>query len=571
MIVDILTTLFNKMGLIIILAIVLSKLTIFKRLVTNQDLTPTHQLIMAVVFGLFGILGTYFGVEVKGAIANSRAIGVIAGGLLGGPFVGIGAGLIAGIHRWAIDIGGFTAAACALSTITEGFIGGYSYHFIKNMKNKWFMALLIGITSELLQMLIILIVAKPFAAALDLVKVIILPMTIVNSLGIALFIAVTENIFTEASRAKAAQAQLVLKIANKTLPYFRKGLYSPYVREAAKIIHEMTDIAAVAITDTKYILAHVGMGEDHHIAGHEILTALTRNVIEEGKYRVVHTKEEIGCINEDCLLGSAVIVPLKEKDKVIGTLKLYKMGQYSITSVEEELALGMAELFSTQLELSKVERHAQLLANAELKVLQAQINPHFLFNALNTIKSFCRTDPETARDLLEYLGDYYRNNLQGKDFITLAEEFNHIKAYLAIEEARFSDQIQVEYMIDEEILKFQLPSLILQPIVENSIKHGILPKGQGKIMIKGEKIGQEMKITISDNGIGFNKEKLENILSEGFQGKSIGLRNINNRLINIYGQQYRLKISSTKGKGTTVEITIPLRGGKDEHPGVSGR
>jgi two-component system sensor histidine kinase LytS len=571
MVINILTALLNKMGLIIVLAIILSKLTIFKRLVTKQDLKLTDKLIMAIVFGLFGILGTYFGVGVKGAIANSRAIGVIAGGLLGGPFVGIGAGLIAGLHRWAIDIGGFTAAACAISTITEGFIGGYSYRFIGHMKNKWIMGLFIGVVSELIQMLIILAVAKPFSAALDLVQIIILPMVVVNSLGIALFIAVTENIFTEASRVKAAQAQLVLKIANRTLPYFRKGLYSPCVKEAAKIIHQMTDIAAVAITDTKYILAHVGMGEDHHIAGHEILTALTKNVIEEGKYRVVHTKEEIGCINEDCLLGSAVIVPLKEKDKVIGTLKLYKVGQYSITSVEEELALGMAELFSTQLELSKIDRQAQLLANAELKVLQAQINPHFLFNALNTIKSFCRTDPETARDLLEYLGDYYRNNLLGKDFITLAEEFNHIKAYLAIEEARFSDQIQVEYMIDQEILKFQLPSLILQPIVENSIKHGILPKGEGKITIKGEKIGDEIKISISDNGVGFSKEKLDNILGENFKGKSIGLRNVNNRLINIYGQQHRLKINSAKGKGTTVEITIPLRGENDEHPGISGR
>jgi two-component system sensor histidine kinase LytS len=126
-------------------------------------------------------------------------------------------------------------------------------------------------------------------------------------------------------------------------------------------------------------------------------------------------------------------------------------------------------------------------------------------------------------------------------------------------------------MIDQEILKFQLPSLILQPIVENSIKHGILPKGEGKITIKGEKIGDEIKISISDNGVGFSKEKLDNILGENFKGKSIGLRNVNNRLINIYGQQHRLKINSAKGKGTTVEITIPLRGENDEHPGISGR
>lgn len=561
MVIGILSNLLNKMGLIIILALIISKLTIFKRLVTKQNITFQEKAFLALLFGIFGILGTYFGVKVNGAIANSRVIGVLVGGLLGGPVVGIGAGIIAGIHRWGIDIGGFTAIACAISTIIEGFLGGYYYKRIKDKKNKWFYGLLIGAVAEIIQMLIILIVAKPFGNALALVKIIMLPMVIVNSIGVALFLAVTENIFTEASKIKAAQAQLALDIANKTLPYFRKGLNGKNVIGAAKIIYEMTDLAAVGITDRKQILAHVGLGDDHHHSGNPIMTSLTLEVLETGRYKVVQKQGKIGCSNSDCPLKSAVIVPLMEKDQVIGALKLYKTGENSITSEEEELALGMAQLFSTQLELSKIDRQAQLLADAELKMLQAQINPHFLFNALNTIMSFCRTEPESARDLLRYLGEYYRTNLQGRDFVTLAEEFSHIRAYLAIEEARFGDKVKVNYLIDPDIMKYHVPSLILQPIVENCIKHGILPNGQmGQITIKGEKANKEIKITISDNGIGFDNRYVRYILNDENKAKSIGLRNVNNRLINLFGSKYGLQIFSNKGKGTTVEIIIPLRG-----------
>jgi two-component system sensor histidine kinase LytS len=564
-IIYLLTTLLNNMGLIIVLAIILSRLTIFKRLVTKQNITFKEKILLVIIFGVFGILGTYFGVRVKGAIANSRVIGVLVGGLLGGPVVGLGAGFIAGFHRWAFDIGGFTAVACAISTFVEGGIGGFAHKYVKDHKHMWPFALMLGIFAELTQMLIILVVAKPFTEALALVKIIILPMVTVNSLGIALFIAVVENIFTEASKIKAAQAQLALSIADKTLPYFRKGLTYKNARAVVDIIYNMTDLAAVAITDLKQIIAHVGLGEDHHLSGHEIRTVLTKEVIRTGVHKVVQNKKLIGCSYQKCVLGSAVIVPLKENEKVIGTLKLYKTGENSISSVEEELALGMARLFSTQLELGKIDRQAQLLADAELKVLQTQVNPHFLFNAINTIMSFCRTDPEKARVLLRYLGDYYRRNLHDKDFIQLSEEINHIKAYLAIEEARFSDKIQVIINIEPDIYDFPVPSLILQPIVENSIKHGLLPKQEGgKIIINGKKNGEEIKITISDNGVGFDTSQLANLLDDD-KYQSIGLKNVNSRLINIYGSDYALSIDSSKGQGTVVEIRIPLRRTDDEN------
>lgn len=557
--IDILTNLFNKLGLIIIVAVILSKVPVFKNLIAKQHLSSKQKGLLILIFGLIGILGTYFGIRINGAIANSRIVGVLAGGLLGGPVVGIGAALIASLHRWAIDIGGFTSLACAISTTVEGIIGGYAYYYIKNKTIKWPFAIFMCIILELLQMAIILLVAKPFSEALELVKIIIIPMVSVNAIGIGLFFAIIENIFTEYSRIQAGQAHLVLKIANKTLPYLRKGLNSSGIKEVAKLIYNMTDISAVAITDTEKILAHAGAGDDHHRPGEEIKTSATKATLQDGKLKILNNRIEINCNHHDCPLKSAVIVPLRVKDRIIGTLKLYKTTENSILPVEEELALGLGQLFSTQLELSKIDEQSHLLAKAELKALQAQINPHFLFNAINTIMSFCRIHPEKARDLLKHLADYYRNNLHGEDFIPLSQEINHIKAYLAIEEARFSDQLTVDINIEPTILDCYVPSLILQPLVENSIIHGLLPKEDknGLVSIHGKRVQHEIHLTITDNGVGFDSSYIPSMISEKIKSKKIGLRNINSRLINIYGKSNGLEITTKINQGTTVQIILP--------------
>lgn len=548
----------NRLGIIVVLAFALSKIGLFTRLFEREKTNYKDKIFLAIFFGLFGIIGTYSGIEINGALANSRVVGVFVGGLLGGPVVGVISGLIAGLHRWSIDIGGFTALACAISTTTEGAMAGFLRKKFYGSKNKLLFALITGAIAEVIQMIIILIVAKPFDAAVNLVEIISIPMIVSNSIGIFIFIGIVQSILKDQERAAALQAQRVLQIANRTLTYFRRGFNEKTAVEIAKIIYEMTDVKGVSITNREKILAHIGIGEDHHIAGDYIKTGLTKDVIEKGNYKIANYRSDINCDNESCKLKSAVIVPLKEKERTIGTLKLYKTRENSITQVDLELALGLASLFSTQIELRKVEYQSELLAKAELKALQSQINPHFLFNAINTIVSFIRINPDKARELLQHLGLYFRKNLQQNvDKVELLKEIEHVKSYLQIEKARFGDKLNVTFDIADDV-ECYIPPLILQPLVENAIKHGILNKIEGgNVNIRARDGEGFTNITIKDDGIGMDEVTLSNLFSKDRNTTSVGLKNVNDRLKSFFGEENGLDIKSKVGHGTTIDLKIP--------------
>ncbi len=543
-----------------VIAFFMSKVGLFRKLVSKQNINFKDKTLLSIIFGIYGIIGTYTGIPINGAIVNARVVGVFVGGLLGGPFVGILSGLIAGGHRFLIDIGGFTSLACAISTFIEGIMAGFLKKKMDRSENKLIFALCSGMLAEVMQMIIILIFAKPFDEALSLVKIIGIPMIIANGIGIAVFIAITDSVFKDLETASAYQAQVALKIANKTIKYFRKGFNEKTAYETAMIIKEMTDVKAVAFTDREKILAHVGVGEDHHLPGNPIMTTLTKEVLKKGECKIANNREEIGCDNSNCRLKSAIIIPLKEDNKVIGTLKLYKDEENSITKVESELALGLGLLFSTQIELRKIDYQSELLSKSELKALQAQINPHFLFNAINTIVSLIRTQPDNARRLLIHLGNYFRNNLQeGSDEVELSKEIEHINSYVEIEKARFGDKLKIIYNIPENI-DCILPPLLLQPIVENAIKHGVLEKIEGgTVEITALDSEWETVLMVKDDGVGMDKDTLSSLFNEKDNSNSIGLANVNNRLKTKYGEEYGLIIDSQLNKGTTVTIRIPKK------------
>ncbi|NLZ51893.1 MAG: sensor histidine kinase [Thermoanaerobacteraceae bacterium] len=556
----ILVNLASRLGVFVIIAFLLSQTSTFKKLILKKEVSLGEKIILSIIFGSFGILGTYMGIPIYGALANSRAVGVIIGGLLGGPFVGALSGLIAAFHRWGIDIGGFTAIACSVSTFTEATLAGLIHRRFENGKIHWWFGFAVGTSMELLQMIIILTIAKPFSAAWELVKVIWFPMTFVNSCGIAIFILIIDNIFKEQERVGALQAQLSLDIASKTLPYLRKGLNELSAYKTAKIIYDKTDFDAVAITDIEKILAHVGRGEDHHKVGSYLMTKTTKNAIDSKNYKVAISREEINCEEPSCPLSSAVVAPLLECDKVIGCLKLYRIRPNSISSIDIKLAQGLAHMFSTQLELAKAENQAKLLAIAERRALQAQINPHFLFNALNTIISVSRKNSDNARQLLIDLSQFFRKNLSaGMELVPLEQEIEHVKAYLSIEQARFGERLKTEFSIDSPVaLSVKVPPLILQPLVENAVKHGIMPKQEGgKVTIKIEDLSQGVVVSVKDDGVGMTEDIFENIKKNKVSKDKIGLRNVNGRLENYFGKESCLKILSNYGSGTLVKFFIP--------------
>jgi len=557
MMIGILKTLVNQAGLIAILAFAISQSRTIKRIFTRKKKRRSDLIVIVVLFGSLGIVGTYMGIPVHGAIANSRVVGVFVAGLIGGPLAGVLAGLIAGFHRWAIDIGGFTAFACMLSTILEGLLGGLLSKRLERVEEKWFFALVAGAIAEIMQMVIILLIVKPFYEALELVMIIAIPMIGANAIAIGIFIAIINSIKKEEDRVAANQAEIVLRIASKTIEHFRHGFNSATAHTTAKIILENTDLAAVAFTNNNLILAHVGEGEVHHPSGGELQTDLTHKALKSRKLQIANTREQIRCTNTQCRLQSAVVIPLMQGDDVIGTLKLYRETKNAISPVDINLVKGLGSLFSTQIELSMIEEQAKLLDRAELKALQAQINPHFLFNAINTIVSLVRTDPESARTLLQNLSLFFRNSFQvERTEVSIHQEIEHIRSYLEIEKARFGNKLKVKFKVPPS-LNFFIPPFLLQPLVENAVKHGIMVKKDGgQILVEAKEEKKKIILTVEDNGVGMDSEQLKSLF-ENNNNESIALNNINKRLITIYGEKNGLLIESRKDHGTKVTIFIP--------------
>ncbi len=317
---------------------------------------------------------------------------------------------------------------------------------------------------------------------------------------------------------------------------------------------------AVAITDVSKVLAFSGIGSDHHTAGESILTRATRDALNNNQVRVLRSQKEIGCPYKDCPLRASIVAPLEFQKEAAGTLKFYYSSNDKLTEGRITTAEGLARLLSTQLELSDLELKEELAARAELKALQAQINPHFLFNTLNTIGMFCRTSPAKARELIIQFADFFRKTLEREtDLVTLEEEVDYTSSYLALEKARFGDKLRIETRIDPDLLSFVIPSFILQPLVENCVKHGISSDGSLHIVIQAKLDGSKMIITIEDDGIGITTSDMKEILMPGFgKGLGIGLYNVNERLICLFGEKYGLDISSTVGEGTKVTVRIPV-------------
>ncbi len=557
MILGLFKVLVNQAGITAILAIVISQSRNVRRILAKKDRRIREQIVLILFFSAFGITSTYMGVPVHGAIANSRVVGVFVAGLIGGPLVGFLSGVIAGVHRWVIDIGGFTAFACMLSTILEGLLGGLLRSKMQKAQEKWLFAMIAGAAAEIMQMIIILIVVRPFNEALDLISIIAMPMIIANSIGIGIFIAIFDGVRKEFDRVAANQAEIVLTIANLTQKYFRKGYNGETAMQTAKIVLQYTDLDAVAFTDLESILAHVGLGSDHHKPGKPFQSEFCRKAIAQKKIVVADTREQINCSNSSCPLHSAVLVPLFQGEDVIGALKLYRRERGAIKPVDRKLAEGLGSLFSTQIELSKIEEQMKLADQSELKALQAQINPHFLFNALNTIGSLIRTEPEKAREVLQHLSNFFRNSFQtDKELVSIQKEIDHVRSYLEIEKARFGDKLKVDFNIPAAV-NCSIPPFLLQPIVENAVKHGIMVRRNGgriKVTAKTDRKGTV--ITVKDNGVGMAREKIISILDTGSSVNS-ALKNISKRLFLKYGESSGLYINSRLGYGTAVTIRIP--------------
>jgi len=383
-----------------------------------------------------------------------------------------------------------------------------------------------------------------------------------------LAVAARDRIRTAGRRKPAGKnrptvADSTLEIATATLPYMRQGLNQATAGEIAAIIQKISDVPAVAITDTDIVLAFLGEGCEYHPPGGYIVTNATKEVIRTGKLRLIEKREDFNCPRTDCdcPLGGAVIAPLVCRGQTVGTVKLYKTNDKPFPLSTIKLAAGLSQLLGMQLELAELDRQAQLATKAELDALQAQINPHFLFNTLNTISMFTRTDAEVARRLLLRLAAFLRHSLKRRGaLITLHDEIEYIRNYLELEQARFKDKIKVGWDIDDNLLDACLPVLTVQPLVENAVRHGIIPKaGCGHIAIAAAGLDGRLTVTVNDDGVGIPPAALPDLFLPGSgSGNGVALNNIQERIRLLFGGEHGLEINSAPGLGTTVRICVPL-------------
>ena len=226
----------------------------------------------------------------------------------------------------------------------------------------------------------------------------------------------------------------------------------------------------------------------------------------------------------------------------------------SVTAIGIEL-----KIFNSVRIQIKLEEQERLLLHARMEALQNQINPHFLFNTLNSISSLVRFDPDTAREVIFKLATILRRLLNSSEaFATLREEFEFIDNYLDIEVVRFGrDKLHVVKELDPASLDVMVPSMILQPLVENSIKHGLASKVEGgSIYLRSRLSDSKLVIEVEDDGVGMSARPP--LGSGNWRGMGIGMANISERLQVLYGDTARMTIDSHEGKGTLVRVRLPL-------------
>ena len=237
---------------------------------------------------------------------------------------------------------------------------------------------------------------------------------------------------------------------------------------------------------------------------------------------------------------------------------------YNFERLRDQIEESYAALATNRV---REERLRELAARSELKALKAQINPHFLFNALNSISALISADPDAAQRTLERLAGIFRGTLLAseKETVPFRKEIELVDAYLDVERARFGARLKVEQTIDPAALELPVPPLILQPVVENAVRHGIAPKVEGgTLSILAEVRGDSLSVTVQDDGEGTGLIELEEMLAGGY-----GLRNVRDRLATRFGEGEWFRFESSRESGTRVELVLPVAGESRTHAGRS--
>lgn len=387
-----------------------------------------------------------------------------------------------------------------------------------------------------------------------------------------------------------------LSIASRTFTYMRQGLTADATAAVCDIILPETLASSIAITDGKTVLAYKGDKNHLYKPGSSVFLQATHDVMETGIARIYSYEAEANDPSYNLLsreeravrkqfalsLQAGIIAPLKINDRCVGTFELYYRRYGRIDQRQLALATGFAELLSTQLASFELERQKEIATHIELKALQSQVDPHFLFNTISTIVSLVRTQPEKARSLLIDFSGYYRQTLTDSDkLITVEEELRQAIRYTNLMQARFgSDNLLVTSSIDPATRNSLVPPFILQPIIENSIKHARDPKKPLHIHLHIEQNDDVLELQVADDGLGMDEATLKHLRDfdhhenqqipvrssdssedrvddpASSKGCGIALWSVNSRIHFFFGNESTLEVCSKENEGTSITIRL---------------
>ena len=313
-----------------------------------------------------------------------------------------------------------------------------------------------------------------------------------------------------------------------------EGLSGPGAAAAVQRLRRMLGVRSVGLSDPNANLTWSGDSGDAAAVLHRALRS-ERNVTE----------------------GPLTAAPLTLDGAVAGVLLVD--GPIPGKALKEVVLL-----VEYLLEHGRLQESAERAARSELRALRAEISPHFVYNALTVIASLMRSDPERSRELILDFADYARYSLaRHGEYTTVADEFQAIETYLVLQRAVIGDRLRVQIRVTPDVLAVPLPYLVLQPLVENAIRHGIEAREQGgAIHVHGEARGGDCLITVEDDGVGMDPARAAAILAGGSTG-SVGLSNVDRRLRTSYGAWYGLVVETERDAGTRVLVRVPL-----SQPGV---
>lgn len=566
--------LISNVGFLMLLAYINSRLILYKDPRIQQS-PFNRSFIYICIFTLFTIISNVTGVEIlpdltyqqlhsfhiqpEAILANTRVLTISVSGLIGGPWVGIVVGLIAGIIRYLQ--GGYIALTYLTSSVMIGCISSFFAYWRKKSifaLSLWELGAL-GIFLESLQMLLIYLFSPNPQQAMAYIQFISLPMMAANSIGIVLFISLVQSLISLDQSTKLFQTQYIYSMARDSLPVTYSGFGRESAKHLAQLLKDSMDVEGIIIAKPSQILYHsCDLSNSNNIFHleriHQNLKSSPQVLVNDSSYLIdpdaIHPQKQV------------LILPLQLQQEYLGTVILIFPINHVVNSTTQQIIETILDIFTLQLELQHSQHQAQLLKDAEIKSLQAQVNPHFLFNAINIIAALCRTQPLKARQQLLELATYFRANIDGarSQFIAISQELQHVQAFLSIQLARFPDRYKIDYHIDQSCVSYHIPPFVIQMLVENAFRHAFVEKAQDNhIIITIYKNSQELFIIVEDNGIGMSSEQIQKVYHPqvGQELQGTALRNIQQRLEYLYDQQATFKINS-HSEGTRISITIPI-------------